>query len=283
MFDLHTHILPQIDDGAASWAEAYQMLEIAAKDGIKVLAATPHFLEGWFTPTPAEIKAGVERLNQYAQQQGLPIRVIPGMEVALCPDIPRLFQANRLLTLNDEGQYLLVELPANEVPIYTESLLFELQLMGITPVLAHPERNRVIADNPAWLLDQVKRGVLVQLTADSLLGRFGKNTRQISQELLRAGVVHGLGSDAHSSEHRTPTLKAATAKMTELLGREVSHRLAIADIIKSNMVLTGIEGLFNNTCHSQALSDKVLPYSPALCRRLLNAGQKWVKQVIGFK
>ena len=231
MFDLHTHILPQIDDGAASWEEAYQMLEIAANDGITLLAATPHFMEGWFMPPPAEIKAGVEHLNQYADQHGLKIQVLPGMEVALSPEIPRWLKENRLLTLNDEGKYLLVELPANEVPIYTASILFELQLRGIKPILAHPERNRAIADNPAWLLEQVQHGALTQITAGSLLGRFGKKTQRIAQELLSAGAVHGLGSDAHSGRHRTPTLRTAVERITKLMSPESSRRLAQAETI----------------------------------------------------
>lgn len=229
MIDLHTHILPGLDDGATSLSEAQRMLEIAAGDGITKLLATPHFMAGWFEPEPAQILAGVEQLNQYAIAKGLQIRVLPGMEVALSPEVPTLLQKGRLLTLNGQGQYLLLELPVGDIPFYTESLLFELQLKGITPVLAHPERNRLVEENPRRLKEMVMRGALVQITGDSILGKFGRRTRKAAQELAKAGLVHALGSDAHSSQHRPPVLKPAAAALAKLLGPEKTDIITRAD------------------------------------------------------
>lgn len=234
LIDLHAHILPGLDDGASCWEEAEEMLEIADRDGIARLAATPHFIEGGFEPDRREIMEGVERLNRYAERRGLAVRVMPGMEVALSPAIPGWLREGRLLTLNDEGRHLLLEMPVIELPFYTDTLLFELQLMGIVPVLAHPERNRAIQQNPAWLIEAVERGVLVQITADSLLGAFGRSAMRAAGELLNAGAVHALGSDAHSSQRRTPTLSAAAARLDRLLGRERTKIL-----LKAGSIVTG--------------------------------------------
>lgn len=231
LVDLHTHILPGLDDGAESLSDAQRMLEIADRDGITRLFATPHFMAGWFEPSPVEIQAGVEQLNQYAKIKGLKVQVLSGMEVALSPEVPALLQQGRLLTLNNEGRYLLLELPASDIPLYTEGLLFDLQLRGITPVLAHPERNRLIEENPKRLKRMVERGVLVQITGDSVLGKFGRKTRQTAYDLLKAGLVHGLGSDAHSSRHRPPVLKEAAEQIAKLIGPEKTSRLIRADAI----------------------------------------------------
>lgn len=266
LFDLHAHIIPGIDDGASSWDEAYAMLEIAAADGISIIAATPHFIEGWFEPSPEEVLEGTTRLNQYAREKGLPIQVIPGMEVGVSLDIPRWLEEGKLLTFNQEGKYLLVELPSQEIPLYLEELLFQLQLSGVTPVIAHPERNRGIAENPQRLQAVVERGALAQITGDSLLGRFGKAARKTALELLQAGIVHGLGSDAHSDIHRKPKLTAAVQNVIDLVGE--TRGLAIAG--GEDIEIKGIKDI-SLECESLLKSDSI----PKLVRDRTESVEDW--------
>jgi len=231
LIDLHTHILPGFDDGAQSWPEARQMLEIAEREGIRLLFATPHFIETVSEPKPEEIAAGVAALNRYAQLKGLAIRVLPGLEAALSPALPELVAAGRLIAQNREDRLLLVELPALELPPYTDQVLFQLQLAGVTPVLAHPERNRRLLAEPWWLEDAVSRGIKIQITADSLLGRFGRQVQKASERMLAEGLVHGLGSDAHSPRHRSPRLREAALRLIKLLGKERARAIVRAEAL----------------------------------------------------
>ena len=231
MIDLHAHILPQLDDGAASEKEAREMAAIAAQCGITCLVATPHFIEGSFEPSPGAILEKVQRLNAFAREQGLNITILPGMEVALNPRIPQWLEGKRLLTLGGTSRCLLLEMPVMEIPPYTDALLFQLQIKGIIPVLAHPERCRPLSENPAWLLEAVKRGARVQITGDSLAGRFGKTVQRVASFLAEAGAVHALGSDAHSSRDRRPDLRRAARVLEEMLGKQRAATILRAEAL----------------------------------------------------
>lgn len=225
MIDLHTHILPGFDDGAKDLAEALAMARLAAEDGITLLAATPHVVRGQFFPTRAEILAAVAELNRQLIKEGLPLRVLAGAEYRLEADLPRRLAAGELLTLNDGGRYLLVELPAEVLPLYAERVLYELQLRGVTPVLAHPERNAVLGRNPSFFRGLVSRGVLSQVTAASLTGFHGKEARRTAFSFLERSLAHLIASDAHSAKDRPPALAAALRQVESRLGREAARRL----------------------------------------------------------
>ena len=134
------------------------------------------------------------------------MEVLPGAEYRLEPDLPERLPRGGLLTLNDAGRHLLVELPGAFLPPYTERVLYELQLLGVTPVIAHPERNAAVARNPAFLRRLVSRGMLVQVTADSVTGRFGREARHLALSLLKEGLAHLVASDAHYLNGRPPVL-----------------------------------------------------------------------------
>lgn len=130
MVDLHTHILPGLDDGARDGEEALGMAAATAADGITRLIATPHFVSGQFTPSRQEILDAVGRLNTALGGAGVPVEVLPGAEYRLEPDLPARLRRGELFTLNDAGRHLLVELSAVFIPPYAESLLYELQPLG---------------------------------------------------------------------------------------------------------------------------------------------------------
>ncbi|RDV84794.1 tyrosine-protein phosphatase [Ammonifex thiophilus] len=151
MIDIHTHILPGLDDGAEDLEEALSMARLALADGVTALVATPHVIRGSFFPSRQEILETVSLLNERLAEQGLPLRVLPGAEYRLEPDLPERLAKGELVPLNDAGRYLLVELPSTFVPPYAERVLYELQLQGVTPILAHPERNAELCRRPELL------------------------------------------------------------------------------------------------------------------------------------
>ena len=206
MIDLHSHILPGIDDGAQSIEEALAMARVASADGITQIVSTPHDVgwdEAWRNPP-----TGVEELQEQLDRHAIPLRVLPGLEVRIALDTPAGARDGQVMTLND-SRYLLVELPFNHYPPYVEHVLFELQVSGFVPILAHPERCSVLAGNAETLFRLVERGVLVQVTAASIAGEFGPAVEALTKLLLEHRLAHIIASDAHSSGLRPPVLSDA--------------------------------------------------------------------------
>jgi protein-tyrosine phosphatase len=209
MIDLHFHCLPGIDDGPQTWDEAVQLCRAAAADGTTTIVATPHVLrDPWLNEDPLERDRLLVRLN--ALLGGKPA-VVPGCEYSFSSDVVELWEqgsAGPLIGLN-RGACLLLEFPSYGVPPAAESLLHELSILNVTPIVAHPERNRELAANPNRLASLVARGALVQITAGSLLGDFDRTSQAAAEAFFAEGLVHLVASDAHSMSRRPPRLAAA--------------------------------------------------------------------------
>ena len=224
MIDIHTHLLPGFDDGARNIAEAVEMAFQARDDGIEAAIATPHILEPG-RPHREEILAAVAEMRAIFAERGVNLDLFPGAEILIDPALPELLAEGRLMTICDAGRHLLLELPLAEMPRYTESVVFELLTLGVTPILAHPERNRDLARDPRLLHRLVERGCLVQLSTGSIRGRFGREAERAARAFLREDLVHFLGTDAHGADHRRPLMAAAAAKAAEICGPEKARAL----------------------------------------------------------
>ena len=213
MIDVHFHCLPGIDDGPEDWAEAVALCRAAAAEGTGTIVATPHVLRGrWVNGDPETRDALVLKLN--SMLGGTPA-ILSGCEYFLSSDAVELVERGKwgpLTTLN-RGRYLLVEFPPGEMLPGTGDIFHELSVLGVTPVVAHPERNRLFAEDPGRLEDLLERGAIAQLTAGSLLGDFGVAPLDASAEFLRRGLVQLVASDAHSLDARPPRLAAARARV----------------------------------------------------------------------
>lgn len=198
MLDMHCHILPGIDDGARTWEDSLAMARAAAAAGVTHLVATPHYMEGTYENFRAQVLERVDQLRERLAGADIPLEVFPGTEAYLSPDLPARVRAGEVMTVNDGGRHLLVELPYVEVPSWAEDVLFQLQVQGVTPVIAHPERNRDLQRNPALLARWVERGVLAQLDAGSPAGRYGRAAREAAARFLARRLIHMAGSDAHA-------------------------------------------------------------------------------------
>ncbi len=223
MVDIHTHILPGLDDGAKSLAEALEMARIAVADGVSALAATPHVVSGLYDNPPELIREEVDVLNRYLAEEGIPLPILPGAEYRLEPDLPQRLNQGQLVTINDTGRYLLVELPFSLVPDHTEQILYEIQLQGVVPIIAHPERNPGLIRNPERLFRLVQRGVLAQVTTSSIQGRFGKTVKRTALNMLETGTAQVVASDAHSTRGRSPATAAAAQEIEARGGAEFAQ------------------------------------------------------------
>ena len=207
MIDLHSHILPGIDDGARTLADSVDIAWAALKDGITVIAGTPHVRDDW--PTGAEtMELRVAELRAELQAARVPLEVRPGGEIAL--DWAVKLPAEELRRFGLGGsRYLLVETPYHGWPLQLPDVLLSLRDQGFAPVLAHPERNIEVQARPERLVPLVEAGILVQVTAASVDGRIGRRAAECGHRLIRGRVAHLLASDAHHASVRAVGLSAA--------------------------------------------------------------------------
>lgn len=229
MIDLHSHILPGLDDGPRTLEESLGVARAAVEDGITVLAATPHVRSDYPT-TADEMERGVALLQEALRNEGIPLELRTGGELAL-DQLPGLDAAElRRFTLGGAGgRYLLLEFPYYGWPLGFAQQAFQLRLQGYVPIVAHPERSAEVQESPERARQLVDAGALVQLTAASVDGRLGRAPRAAALRLLELGLAHLLASDAHSPALRGVGMTdAAAAVGDERLARWLTEEVPAA-------------------------------------------------------
>ncbi|MBI5975593.1 tyrosine-protein phosphatase [Staphylococcus canis] len=201
MIDIHNHILIGVDDGPQSEEAMLALLKQAHAQGIKGIVATPHHLHPRFENEAQKVMDELKKLRAHPIVQQLDIQLYPGQEVRITDEILKGLDQKTIIGIN-HSRYLLIEFPSNEVPLYTKRLFFELQQRGHVPIIAHPERNKAIMNNPELLYELVSNGALSQLTAGSLLGTYGKTIQRLAHQLMTHHLTHVIASDAHATEVR---------------------------------------------------------------------------------
>jgi protein-tyrosine phosphatase len=230
VIDLHAHILPGLDDGARTWEESLEMARMAVADGITVMVATPHLYQGRsLDPEHVNTKEVIfERLAQFRQKLAaaeILLEVLPGCDFPLGFESLHLLEQGLALTINDARRYLLLELPDTALPPALDDICFQLQSRGLTPIITHPERHVLIQERPEKLARLIDLGCLVQLTASSLTGGFGRRVKKIARQMVKAGYVHLLATDTHRPHHRPPLLSPAVKELTRLVGEEQARTM----------------------------------------------------------
>ncbi|MFJ7404942.1 MULTISPECIES: tyrosine-protein phosphatase [unclassified Lysinibacillus] len=198
---MHSHILVNVDDGPETIEETFRLFEQAIMEGITAIIATSHALHPKHNVHVHAVHEQIAQLQQEIDRRNMPLTLYPGHEVRLAGNILELYKKDQLLTLA-HSNYLLLELPSGFIPTYTRTIIYNLLTAGITPIIAHPERNKAIAENPSRLENLIREGALAQITAGSLAGLFGKTIQQLSLKLVRSNLVHTYGSDVHNLKTR---------------------------------------------------------------------------------
>ena len=227
MYDIHSHILPGVDDGAESLEETLKMARVAAANGTTVMLCTPHRRDVTERSSARHVRDLVTEVNGELRAQDIELEMLLGMENHLDLELPEDRSAGKALPMNG-SRYSLVELPFFGRPNYVEDVLFQLQLQGVTPVLAHPERIEAIQREPELLVGLVERGMLSQVTAGSVVGHFGRKVRDFSHSLLRRGLVHVLASDTHVAEGpRSPQLSPGVEAAAQIAGESNARAMVL--------------------------------------------------------
>jgi len=221
LVDLHCHLLPGLDDGAATWDDALAMARMAAGDGVSTVVATPHQAGGAGRISGRMIRDRVEQLQELIGRHDVPLQVLPGAEIRVEPELVDDLRCGELLTLADRGRHVLLEMP-HDVYLPVDRLLSGLGALGVVGILAHPERNSGIIAQRDALFPLVEAGCLLQVTAGSLVGRFGARVQKFARWLVGQGLVHFVGSDAHGPGSRRPLLRYAFDCLVALAGYETA-------------------------------------------------------------
>lgn len=217
MIDLHAHILPGLDDGAKDLDDALNMCRIAAQDGITAIIATPHMSSGNPLRRPGVLSA-IKALQEKVNSSVIPLRILPGAEIHLDPDLPERAAGGEIVTIADAGKYILVEFSRDVIPIGAEDVLFNLRILGLRPIITHPERNLAIQADPDLLVPLIYAGNATQITAASLTGEFGGDARRCAEIMVKRRMAHVVATDAHSTLYRRPILSEARKVIAELSG-----------------------------------------------------------------
>ncbi|MFB5193657.1 tyrosine-protein phosphatase [Neobacillus sp. KR4-4] len=222
MVDLHSHILPGIDDGARDLSESVNMAKKAVEQGIHTIVATPHHLNNRYENPKQTIIDRVRELNKALLEEKIDLNVLPGQETRIYGEMVEGYEIGEILPI-DNTQYVLVEFSSGHVPRYTEKLFYDLQTKGLIPVIVHPERNQEIIERPEVLYQLVKKGALSQVTASSICGDFGKKIKNFSMQLIDANLTHFIASDAHNTSNRTFKMREAFEMIQTKYGTDLVY------------------------------------------------------------
>lgn len=239
MIDLHCHILPDIDDGANTTEDSLEMARLAVSEGITHLLATPHHMNRNWMNEKRKVVALVKEVQSEIDREGIPLTIYPGQEIRIYGNMLEDIEKDTLLFTDELQQYLLVEFPTASIPNYTERLFYDLQTNGKIPVIVHPERNRIIQEDPHKLKELVQHGALAQLTAASYTGGFGKQIQKLSKQMIESDLVHFIASDAHNTGNRAFHMKEAHDLVIKEFGRRKWHQFdqTTKDLINGDVVI----------------------------------------------
>ncbi len=229
MIDLHCHYLPGIDDGSQSMAESLDLARASVADGISHAAMTPHIHPGRYENLRTSVIASVEVFRLELARAGIPLHIYPAGEVRLSSDIIELYEQDELPFLGTLNGYriLLLEFPYGQIPVGTEKLALWLLARKIRPLIAHPERNKVIMHNIEKLKPFIDMGCLTQITAASLLGGFGPEVYRTTMLMIERGWVSVVATDAHNLLHRAPVLSSARDWLINYAGQSLADQLIV--------------------------------------------------------
>lgn len=234
MIDLHCHILPGLDDGPESIDEALALAVALVADGVKHVVATPHVFPGRYDNKRTSIEAQHADFVKLLAEREIPLAISFAGEVRLSPDVLNWLAEGELPFLAGDAarqgkapKAMLLEMPDGQIPLGADRFCELLLKQGITPVIAHPERNRGVVERPDRIRRFVDAGCQLQLTAASVIGQFGSRAHTTSLFLLDQGWVQIVASDAHNLQGRAPRLGAAHAWLTSHYGIDAANDLTI--------------------------------------------------------
>lgn len=221
MVDLHCHLLPGIDDGSKSMEISLRLAREATENGVTHALLTPHHMNGRYVNHKQDVIQRTKEFQKQINAHNIPLTVFPGQEVRINGQLLEALDKDDILFADTAGKYMMLEFPDDDVPHYTNQMIFDLQQRGIIPVIVHPERNTKIMADPDLIYQLLQKGCLSQITASSYVGTFGKKVEKFSYQLIEAGQGYVFASDAHDLPGRRYEMRQAFEKMQREFGQEL--------------------------------------------------------------
>lgn len=236
MIDIHSHILPGIDDGAHNIDEALTMLKMAADNGVTTQVLTPHIHQGRFDNGKDEIELAFEKFRLQVAAANIPIKLLLGAELRIGPEIITMINNNQVPWLGEcqEQKTFLLEFPRNDIPFGSDNLVRWVLSNNCLPIIVHPERNRTFINHPEKLQVFIDLGCPIQITACSLTGKFGEDVQKFSEQLLIDNKVSAIASDCHNLKGRKPDLLEGFEHAKTIVGEQQANSLV--NVIPSTLI-----------------------------------------------
>ncbi len=224
MIDMHSHILPNIDDGAKSIEETFQLIKEAKKVGFNEIISTSHYMEGYYETDNAEREVWVNAIYEKLQEQNIGVKLYLGNEIYFSENIINLLKEGKASTIN-ETNYVLFEMPLNSEPLNLYDMVYEMLQYEIIPILAHPERYSFVQREPELVYDLIQKGVYMQANYASIIGLYGKKAQFIVKKFLENNMIHFLGSDVHRKGSIYPKIPTILKELEGIIGKEKLEEL----------------------------------------------------------
>ena len=224
MIDIHSHILPNIDDGSRSIEETFNLIREAKNVGFDAIVTTSHYMEGYYETNVPEREVWLNAICENMQVKNIDMMLYLGNEIYMSENIIKLLEETKASTINDTS-YVLFELPLNVEPFNLYDVIYELQQYKLVPILAHPERYSFVQKEPELIYDLVEKGVLMQANYGSVIGQYGKKAEMIVLKLLEGNMIHMFGSDVHRQNTIYPRIPQILAELNEIIGEEKLEEL----------------------------------------------------------
>lgn len=224
MVDLHCHLLPGIDDGSRNMEISLCLAREAAENGVTHALLTPHHMNGHYVNHKQDVIRETKKFQEQIDAHKIPLKVFPGQEVRINGQLLEALDRDDILFADTAGKYMMLEFPDDDVPHYTNQMIFDLQQRGIIPVIVHPERNTKIMAEPDLIYKLLEKGCLSQITASSYVGTFGKKVEDFSRRLIEAEQGYVFASDAHDLPGRKYEMRQAFEKMQYEFSQELVNK-----------------------------------------------------------
>lgn len=224
MIDMHSHILPNIDDGARSVEETFHLIQEAKEVGFEAIIATSHYMEGYYETDIPEREIWVKAIYDKLQEKNIDINLYLGNEIYLSENMITLLEEGKASTINDTS-YVLFEMPLNVEPLNLYDVIYEMQQYKLVPILAHPERYTFVQEEPELIYDLIQKGVLMQANYASVIGYYGQKAQMIVKKLLENNMIHFLGSDVHRQNTIYSRIPQILEELKNIIGKSKLEEL----------------------------------------------------------
>ncbi len=258
MIDIHTHVLPGIDDGAQNISDSLEILQALAKQGVTELVATPHIISGVYENTRSIIDSKLIEVQDLINERELNIQIHPGAELYCEPDVISKVKKENLTLA--QSNYILIETELQRFPDNFEEILFNFQQEGFRPILAHAERFSPFMNNIDYLLNIVNREIYVQMNSGSILGVYGNAVKDLALKMLDLGCVHVIASDVHGLKKRPILMKDAFDFVTSNHSEEIAEILFYENpkrILNNEPLFHNFDGYFDERKKPGSLKNKL--------------------------